>query len=65
MKFQNPILNFEQTDGCTDGQAKSNVPLQLFQSWGHKKHLPSQFQNEISTIVNVNFKVGFDTVNLR
>ena len=41
MKFQNRILiNFEQThgrtDGRNDGQAKSNMPLQLFQSWGHK-----------------------------
>ena len=41
MKFQNPILNFEWTDGRTDagkdGQAQSTMPLQLFQSWGHKK----------------------------
>ena len=29
------------TQGCTDGrtheQAQSNMPLQLFQSWGHNK----------------------------
>ena len=38
MKFQNCILtNFEWMHGRTDGQAKSNMPLQLFQSWGHKK----------------------------
>ena len=46
MKFQNCILiNFVtgavrrtdgQTDGRTDEQAESNMPLQLFQSWGHK-----------------------------
>ena len=36
MKFQNCILiNFEQTDG----QAQSNMPLQLFLSWGHKNGL--------------------------
>ena len=30
-------LTDAQTDGGTDGQAQSNMPLQLFQSWGHKK----------------------------
>ena len=25
------------TDARTDGQAQSNMPLKLFQSWGHKK----------------------------
>ena len=43
MKFQNHILNFEQTDAVTEGrttsQAQSNMPIQLFQSWGHKKNL--------------------------
>ena len=33
MKFQNPILKHVRMDG----QAQSNMPLQLFQSWGHKK----------------------------
>ena len=42
MKFQNCILiNFERTDGRTDGrthgQVQSNMPLQLFLSWGHNK----------------------------
>ena len=37
MKFQNPILKFVRTDGWTNGQAQSNMPLQFFQSWGHKK----------------------------
>ena len=32
MKFQNPILKFF---GRMDGQAQSNMPLQIFQSWGH------------------------------
>ena len=35
MKFQNHILNFERMDAQMDGQAQSNMPLQLFQSWGH------------------------------
>ena len=40
MKFQNCNLIFvmdAKTDGWKDGQAKSNMRLQLFQSWGHKK----------------------------
>ena len=41
MKFQNCILiNFVTDalrDGCTHGRAESNMPLQLFQSWGHKQ----------------------------
>ena len=37
MNFQNSILYFERTDARTDGQAQSSMPLQLFQSWGHKK----------------------------
>ena len=36
MKFKNPSLFFVRTDGPTDGQAQSNMPLQLFQSWGHE-----------------------------
>ena len=39
MKFQNCILINFVTDARTDGQAKSNMPLQLFQSWGHKQCL--------------------------
>ena len=39
MKFQNCIFINFITDARTDGQAKSNMPLQLFQSWGHKKML--------------------------
>ena len=34
MKFQNLLLKFR-----TDGQAQSNMPFQLFQSWGHKNIL--------------------------
>ena len=42
MKSQNCILiNFEwmhgRMDRQTDGQAQSNLPLQLFQSRGHNK----------------------------
>ena len=38
MKFQNCILINFVTDAWTDAQTKaeSNMPLQLFQSWGHK-----------------------------
>ena len=36
MKFQYPIKDlFRWTDRRTDDQAQSNMPLQLFQSWGH------------------------------
>ena len=42
MKFQNCILiNFvtdARTDAHTHGQAESNMPLQLFQSWEHKNY---------------------------
>ena len=70
MKFQHRILiNFvthawmdAQKDTHTHGQAKSNMPLQLFQSWGHKKlyllagncsiwictEMRDQFQTEIN-----------------
>ena len=44
MKFQNPSIHHSkvnrrthrQTDRQTDRQAESNMPFQLFQSWGHK-----------------------------
>ena len=40
MKFQNPSIHHSkvntQTDRHTDRQAESNMPFQLFQSWGHK-----------------------------
>ena len=46
MKFQNCILiNFEQTEGQKDGQAESNMPLQLFQSWGHKNKNKTKTKN--------------------
>ena len=41
MKFQNPSIHHSKvnthTDRHTDRQAESNMPFQLFQSWGHKK----------------------------
>ena len=48
MKFQDSSFNgskvtvgIQKRDGCKDGQmhrqAKSNMPLQLFQSLGHNK----------------------------
>ena len=30
------LINFERTHGRTHGQAQNIMPLQLFQSWGHK-----------------------------
>ena len=38
MKFKNPSLISVWMDGLTDGQAQKNMPLQLFQSCGHKKN---------------------------
>ena len=39
MKFQNPTIHRSKVNGRThtqtDRQAKSNMPFQLFQSWGH------------------------------
>ena len=40
MKFQNPNLNFERAHRQMHrhmDKPKPNMPLQLFQSWGHKK----------------------------
>ena len=65
MKFQNCILiNFvtdawtnarthARTDALMDGQAESNMPFQLFPSWGHKK----------SNIQSVTFAISFVTMN--
>ena len=38
MEFQNCILIIFVTDTHTHGQSESNMPLQLFQSWGHKNY---------------------------
>ena len=42
MKFQIPNMHRSEVNGRThtqtDRQAESNMPFQLFQSWGHKKH---------------------------
>ena len=39
-EISNPYLKFVttdvRTDTQTDAQAQTNMPLQLFQSWGHK-----------------------------
>ena len=43
MKFQNCILINFVTDARTDGKAQSNMPLQLFQSWGRKNMHWRQF----------------------
>ena len=51
MKFQNPTIHRSkvngrthtqtdrQTDRQTHRQAKSNMPFQLFQSWGHNNDI--------------------------
>ena len=36
-EISKPYLKFVTTEGGKDGQAQSNMPLQLFQSLGHKK----------------------------
>ena len=41
MKFQKKI---EWMHRLMDGQAQSNMHIQLFQSWGHKKCLSSRPQ---------------------
>ena len=47
MKFQNPTIHRSKVNGRThthtDRQAKSNMPFQLFQSWGHNKIEPLLF----------------------
>ena len=62
MKFQNHILNFEQTYAVTEGrttsQAQSNMPIQLFQSWGHKKNLYLGILDILDTQIKV-FKQRF------
>ena len=37
MKFQIPSMHHSEVNRRTDRQAESNMPFQLFQSWGHKK----------------------------
>ena len=37
MNIQNHNFFFERTQKRTEGQAQSNMPLQLYESWGHKK----------------------------
>ena len=61
MKFQNCSLkHFERThdgrsdgrtDGRTNGPAQSNMPLQLFQSWGHNENF--EYNYPLNTLVNV------------
>ena len=52
MKFQNPSIHHSkvntqtdtQTDRQTDRQAESNMPFQLFQSWGHKNQYAAGYK---------------------
>ena len=61
MKFQNPTIHrskvngrtHTQTDRQTDRQAKSNMPFQLFQSWGHNKRV----DNGHASLFNCFFEV--------
>ena len=51
MKFQIPNIHHSKvnrrTHVHTDRQAESNMPFQLFQSWGHNKnfHINNKFSN--------------------
>ena len=57
MKFQDPSFNgLKVTVGTesvthprTNGRSKSNMPHQLFQSWGHKyeKNRPHGFRGDV------------------
>ena len=53
MKFQNHISDFEGTNGCMNGQAQSNMPLQLFQSWDHKNGIaiPKPFRKQSNALI--------------
>ena len=46
MKFQDSSFNglkvTRGTKSVTHARSKSNMPHQLFQSWGHKKELPEE-----------------------
>ena len=56
MQFQNPILKFVWTDGLTDGQAQSNVRLQLFHSWGHNR----LYSNQLTKFEAASYKMFRD-----
>ena len=47
MKFQS--MHHSKVNPQTDSQAQSNMPLQLFQSWGHKNNGLGQLYLELST----------------
>ena len=57
MKFQNCILiTFVMDAGkdrCTHGQAESNMPLQLFRSWGHNKDSLQYFSRKCNPLSGV------------
>ena len=70
MKFQIPNIHHSKvnrrthahthtqtdTDRQTDRQAESNMPFQLFQSWGHKKPQSTTLRYDFSTVcLVVNF----------
>ena len=42
MKFQNPSIHHSKVNTHTDRQAESNMPFQLFQSWGHNYEIRDQ-----------------------
>ena len=48
MKFQNPSIHHSKVNTHTDRQAESNMPFQLFQSWGHKEANKSLLLNNSS-----------------
>ena len=54
MKFQNPSIHRSKVKGRThtqtDRQAKSNMPFQLFQSWGHKEKMSLKYFHSKHTL---------------
>ena len=53
MKFQIPSMHHSEvnrrTDRQTDRQAESNMPFQLFQSWGHNDYTFATFNSIVET----------------
>ena len=73
MKFQNPSIHHSkvnthtdrQTDRHTDRQAESNMPFQLFQSWGHKNAVVTFQINTRANLDPVFLAHGFKWMNLK
>ena len=46
-------------DAPMDGHAESNMPLQLFQSWGHKKVQIYMYKTFQYTTINIFLPISF------